>query len=55
MNKVHFYDKFFREFLKAIVFSHSCTMCGGGLLNILIEEQQTPFWIEDSLTDGKLS
>jgi len=40
-------------FLKAIVFSHSCTTDGGSLLNILIEEQQTPLWIEDSLTDCK--
>ena len=44
---------FFRELLKAIVFSRSCTMCGGSLLHILIEEKQTPFWTEGSLTDCK--
>jgi hypothetical protein len=41
----------FLEFLKAIVFSHGCTMCGGSLLNILTEEHWTSFWTEDSLTD----
>jgi hypothetical protein len=46
-----FYGKFFREFLKAIVFSHCCTMGGGSLLNILIEEFQPAFCTEDSLTD----
>jgi len=29
-------------------------MCGGSLLNILIEEHQTPFGTEDSLTDCTL-
>jgi hypothetical protein len=29
---------FCRMFLKAIVFSGSCTMSGGGLINIPIEE-----------------
>jgi hypothetical protein len=45
--------KFFLEFLKAIVFSRSCRMCGGILLIILIEEEQTPFWTECSLTECK--
>jgi len=26
-------------------------MCGGNLLNILIEKEQAPFWTEDSLTN----
>jgi len=26
---------------------------GGSLLNILIEEQQTPFWTDDSITERK--
>jgi hypothetical protein len=37
---------FFRVFLKAIVLSYSCNKCGGSLLNILTEEQQTPFGLK---------
>jgi len=39
--------------MKAIFFSRSYRMCGGILLAVLIEEQQTTFWTEDSLTDCK--
>jgi hypothetical protein len=28
----------FSRVLKVIVFSHSCTMCGGSLLNVLTED-----------------
>jgi len=41
--------------LKAFVCPCSCTVCGGSLLNIHIEEQQTAFRTEDIPTDCKWS
>jgi len=42
-----------RRLLKALVFPCNCTVCGGSLLNILIEEQQRAFWTDDIPADCK--